>query len=976
MKRNILKKAVMYIICLTMVFSNVQINGIKNVDAAQTTIENLMPNGYFEEGLFPWNAYFNESNSGSAELSSDYFMNYKINFFLNWYDQSGKDNGPVTWGIMLENNNVSVEAGKRYKIAFFAKSTVERPIMVEFGGGGSKKNYFFALDNELKEYTFEFVSNYNETVNFKYHFGPISEDYLGNTTGIGITNDTFETHTISVGKVSMVDVTEGDVSFVKAPGIIGIEDGATYKTPVSATINYEGAYSISLTKDENPVAYTEGDTIIDDGNYILTAAAVSDSSIRSEKKFTISKDIDYSKTYYTIVSKRTDKVIEVQGINSGNPVVQNQFSGALGQFFTLDKVNDEYYVMRSLLSGNVISVDAGSDKLVQKPYEAGNTRQQWKTVSVPQGFVKFQNRGSGKVMDIPGGNKTDNLQLQQYTNNGNGDEGQNSADAQRFDLVQIKNIKDYIEGKQVNVSTEEDWKKNAFITPIENNLNPAGPIAVEWYQAPGNVQVYDIVFDGQVCKTVAATDEAVMKVEDCDIYTTEVALHTIKIIAKYVSGKTVETDENKFYVTKKGIGWGTLHRTTDMNLSWYYRWSTDPAIGTDETLTFVPMLWGNYGDEWLADSENKKYGTILSFNEPDWSDQSNVPVTKKLAQEWVDRYNAAYGTNNTAPKSVEEAWQSFMDSGLRVGSPATALAPPYCLGQITMNEIDGPDRWWADFEQLMKDNEDKGWDYDFVAIHSYNGAGDANSFIQMVKETHELTGKPIWITEFGVADWGRAYWNSNTTGANDAVVEFMKKVLPELDKLDYVERYAWFPFNPDDAYGGSSGLFDYNTGELTKAGKVYAMAGLPTGYTPVKDYTKDIIEEATICPTINPTEQSTTVKNQQTIVNTQNKQNTTAVKVNKPKKAVIKKITCKKKLVKVKLKKIKGIKGYQVKWSRNKKFKKSKTIFVKNKAIVKIDKFKKVRKGNKYFFKVRAYKIVNGKKIFGKYSNIKQVIIK
>lgn len=154
------------------------------------------------------------------------------------------------------------------------------------------------------------------------------------------------------------------------------------------------------------------------------------------------------------------------------------------------------------------------------------------------------------------------------------------------------------------------------------------------------------------------------------------------------------------------------------------------SSGTDENLTFVPMIWGNYGDEWLADPENEKYGTVLAFNEPDWSDQSNVPVTKELAQAWVNRYNKKYGTNNAAPKSLEESWQAFMDANLRIGSPATALAPPYCNGTITMNDVDGPDDWWTQFQKLMDSRED--WDYDFTAIHSYNGGCDAKGFLQMM----------------------------------------------------------------------------------------------------------------------------------------------------------------------------------------------------------------------------------------------------
>lgn len=60
--------------------------------------------------------------------------------------------------------------------------------------------------------------------------------------------------------------------------------------------------------------------------------------------------------------------------------------------------------------------------------------------------------------------------------------------------------------------------------------------------------------------------------------------------------------------------------------------------------------------------------------------------------------------------------------------------------------------------------------------------------------------------------------------------EFLIEVIKGLEERDFVERYAWFPFDPDDDYGGASGIFDYATGELNELGKTYAMLGLPEGY--------------------------------------------------------------------------------------------------------------------------------------------------
>jgi hypothetical protein len=48
----------------------------------------------------------------------------------------------------------------------------------------------------------------------------------------------------------------------------------------------------------------------------------------------------------------------------------------------------------------------------------------------------------------------------------------------------------------------------------------------------------------------------------------------------------------------------------------------------------------------------------------------------------------------------------------------------------------------------------------------------------------------------------------------------MKNVLPKLDQLQYVERYAWFPAKTSNERNGISALWDEN-GRLTDLGGIY-----------------------------------------------------------------------------------------------------------------------------------------------------------
>lgn len=93
-----------------------------------------------------------------------------------------------------------------------------------------------------------------------------------------------------------------------------------------------------------------------------------------------------------------------------------------------------------------------------------------------------------------------------------------------------------------------------------------------------------------------------------------------------------------------------------------------------------------------------------------------------------------------------------------------------------------------------------------------------------------------------------------------------------------------------------------------------------------------------------------------------------------PKKAVLKKVKATgKKKVKIIVKKTsEKINGYEVILSTKKNFKKVKKVTTKKNIVT----VRKLKAGKKYFVKVRAFKKVGNKKIYGKYSTVKKVIVK
>lgn len=91
-------------------------------------------------------------------------------------------------------------------------------------------------------------------------------------------------------------------------------------------------------------------------------------------------------------------------------------------------------------------------------------------------------------------------------------------------------------------------------------------------------------------------------------------------------------------------------------------------------------------------------------------------------------------------------------------------------------------------------------------------------------------------------------------------------------------------------------------------------------------------------------------------------------------KTKIKKAKASGKSVKLKWKKVKDAKKYQIfrANSKNGKYKKIKTVSKKKTTFVD----KKVKRNKKYFYKVRSYKVVNGKKVFSSFSKVIAVKVK
>ncbi len=222
---------------------------------------------------------------------------------------------------------------------------------------------------------------------------------------------------------------------------------------------------------------------------------------------------------------------------------------------------------------------------------------------------------------------------------------------------------------------------------------------------------------------------------------------------------------------------------TKLRAKWYYNWGAKPPEpAPPATIEWVPIIFPHGVDKIAGDCQRVKAAkckVLLGYNEPDHRGQGNISVEVAVKH-----------------------WPTLMETGIKLVSPAVTWAP---------------NKWMRDF---MKQAKEKNLRIDAVAIHWY-GAPNAKAFLDYVNAAHQLYGKPIWITEFAAQD-KQATKDRPCRFTNRDVLRFMREVLPELEKLDWVERYCWYtPHRLADVRTGPSCLLD-DASELTALGEYFA----------------------------------------------------------------------------------------------------------------------------------------------------------
>ncbi|MDO9409408.1 glycosyl hydrolase [Patulibacter sp.] len=213
---------------------------------------------------------------------------------------------------------------------------------------------------------------------------------------------------------------------------------------------------------------------------------------------------------------------------------------------------------------------------------------------------------------------------------------------------------------------------------------------------------------------------------------------------------------------------GDARRLAAVGASWTYDWSAESPLRSSR-VEFVPMLWGAGSvtdaaiDRLSTDRRSGRARHLLGFNEPDLGGQANM-----------------------SPAEAIRLWPRLEATGLRLGSPAVASIH-------TPSQSDRSKTWLDDF---MGRATAQGRRVDFIALHFYGDPTDPGTVRWIERDIRSVRarwGLPIWVTETGSLQtwkWQGARPHARPTPAR--MRAHLRRTKRMLDRLPYVERWAWF----------------------------------------------------------------------------------------------------------------------------------------------------------------------------------------
>uniref|UniRef100_UPI0035678C24 RICIN domain-containing protein n=1 Tax=Pontiella sp. TaxID=2837462 RepID=UPI0035678C24 len=195
--------------------------------------------------------------------------------------------------------------------------------------------------------------------------------------------------------------------------------------------------------------------------------------------------------------------------------------------------------------------------------------------------------------------------------------------------------------------------------------------------------------------------------------------------------------------------------------NWFYSWSAT-AEDDCEYGDYHPMQWGWFtGTAPVILRDQPKWYSraqvtcAMGFNEPDKSEQSNIPE-----------------------EDAADQWPRFE----RMQLPLVGPCPAQNNGS-----------WRKSYEAIA---EDRGLRSEYMALHWYAGCngGSPQNIINVIDNVYAAYGKPVWITEFAVKDWSGSSTGWNRNDNYNWLAEFLWRA----EGIAHLKKYSIFEWGTED----------------------------------------------------------------------------------------------------------------------------------------------------------------------------------
>ena len=420
--------------------------------------------------------------------------------------------------------------------------------------------------------------------------------------------------------------------------------------------------------------------------------------------------------------------------------------------------------------------------------------------------------------------------------------------------------------------------------------------------------------------------------------------------------------------------------------------------------------------------EDKTYGTLHWFNDPgnnnadsggntavndrtQWHTYSVIWSKNRL--EWYVDDKMFYAMN-VSDASFSEVRQNYyiifnvavggqwpgydIDDSAFPGTMEVDYVRVYEKEEAPTTEYTGP---MIEVTEDAVDTCTNQWSSYFGAQQGWTESGATGS--STIQSTNK-EGITMNISSIGTQQWGVQAFLKGLHYYTDSTYKYSFTMTSDVDKKvfvklagdgdaqvygEYIDLKAGQPYNfernitiPED-YEGVLDLY-FGMGRCDgDAAAANSAANITISNVSFKTTTKipdpSYVEPTTKAPTPTGTQPVTNATTPSGSVTTRQPVTTTK-KIKAPAKTKIRsaKRTKNNKSIKIKLKKVSGATRYQIKYSTFKNFKKSKTVVTKKLTTT----IKKLKAKKRYYIKARAYKVVKGKRYYGKWSTVKRVKVR